>query len=307
MIRRLLTIIFLAVIIIFIGLRVSKHQQTGKQQADKKPSSQSEKILKSALEIKVTSPQEALAKLEKIVVEYPESKEAAFALMEKADIYKGQNKLLQAKAELKKIIDAYSNSEIIEQAKSKLWDLNISIIFSQTEVPDSFIYDVNPGDTLFRIAKKFDTTVELLMKSNNLASTLIKPDMKLKISKAIYKIVVSKSKNILELKNNVETVKIYNVSTGANNSTPTGKFKIVNRIVNPVWYKTGAVVPPGSPENILGTRWLGLSEPGYGIHGTTEPQNIGQSVTQGCVRMRNEEVEELFTIVPTGAEVIIND
>jgi lipoprotein-anchoring transpeptidase ErfK/SrfK len=66
-------------------------------------------------------------------------------------------------------------------------------------------------------------------------------------------------------------------------------------------------VPADSPKNILGSRWLGLSEKSYGIHGTTEPQSIGRQVTSGCVRMRNSDVEELYQIVPEGTEVVIID
>jgi len=66
-------------------------------------------------------------------------------------------------------------------------------------------------------------------------------------------------------------------------------------------------VPAGSPDNILGVAWLGFDLPGYGIHGTTEPQNLGKQVTQGCVRMANTDVEELYTIVPVGTEVQIVD
>jgi len=67
------------------------------------------------------------------------------------------------------------------------------------------------------------------------------------------------------------------------------------------------VVPPESPQNVLGTRWLGFDLQGYGIHGTVEPETIGQQVTAGCVRMVNEQVEELYTIVPIGTKVKIVD
>ena len=89
--------------------------------------------------------------------------------------------------------------------------------------------------------------------------------------------------------------------------SPVGTFKVVNRIPNPVWYTQGAVVPPESPENVLGTRWLGIDKQGYGIHGTTEPEAVGKQVTAGCVRMRNPDVEELFDIIPVGTEVTIVD
>jgi lipoprotein-anchoring transpeptidase ErfK/SrfK len=52
---------------------------------------------------------------------------------------------------------------------------------------------------------------------------------------------------------------------------------------------------------------MGIDKPSYGLHGTTEPQNLGQQVTQGCVRLSNPDVEELYSIVPLGTEVIITD
>jgi len=118
---------------------------------------------------------------------------------------------------------------------------------------------------------------------------------------------VDKSQNTLILKTGEEIIKTYIVSTGVNNSTPLGNFKIINKLVSPTWYKAGVVVSAGSPGNILGSRWLGFDLAGYGIHGTTDPQSLGRQVTQGCVRMSNSDVEELYSIVPVETEVTIVD
>ena len=64
---------------------------------------------------------------------------------------------------------------------------------------------------------------------------------------------------------------------------------------------------PGDPKNILGSRWMGLTAKSYGIHGTTDDASIGSQCTQGCVRMHNKDAEELYDIVPAGAEVTIVD
>ena len=186
-------------------------------------------------------------------------------------------------------------------------DLNLKILFSRFETPDSSIHTVVAGDSLYEIAKKYKTTVELIKKSNGLKSDTIFPGMKLKVETGVLSIQVDKSDNILTLFLNDKPVKHYRVATGANNGTPAGQFTIVNKLENPTWYKAGAAVPPNSPENILGTRWLGFDYPGYGIHGTTLPESIGKQVTSGCVRMFNEEVEELYALVPTGVKVIITD
>jgi lipoprotein-anchoring transpeptidase ErfK/SrfK len=102
-----------------------------------------------------------------------------------------------------------------------------------------------------------------------------------------------------------EFVKSYAVATGKDDSTPEGEFIITTRIPNPVWYTQGAVVPPDSQENVLGTRWLGFDKKGYGIHGTVDPNPISIQQTAGCVRMTNQDVEELFAIIPVGTKVTI--
>ena len=168
-------------------------------------------------------------------------------------------------------------------------------------------YEVKPGDTLGRIAAVNHTTVEFIKRANGLKHDVIRPQQRLKIPKGKFGIAVDKSQNQLLLTEDNQFIKSYAVATGKDNSTPVGTFKIVTRIPNPVWYKQGAVVPPDSPENILGTRWLGVDKKGYGIHGSVDPSAIGHQVTAGCVRMTNADVEELFDIVPLGTEVTIVD
>lgn len=180
-----------------------------------------------------------------------------------------------------------------------------SIYEQISESAESLIHTVKPGDTLYEIAKKYKTTVELLMKGNSLKDWTIFPDMKLKVVTGTFSIQVDKTQNVLTLFLNDNSIKEYRVATGAGDSTPAGEFHIANKLENPTWFKAGAVVPPGSPENLLGTRWLGFDKPGYGIHGTIEPESIGQHVSHGCVRLLNEEVEELYGLIPLGAKVTI--
>ena len=121
-------------------------------------------------------------------------------------------------------------------------------------------------------------------------------------------ILIDKSDNTLFLMDGAKILKTYSVSTGENNSTPVGTFKIVNKLEDPTWYRPGGgVFPAGDKRNQLGTRWMGLSKKGYGIHGTLEPDALGKQVSAGCVRMKNEEVEELFNRVEPGTPVTIQD
>jgi lipoprotein-anchoring transpeptidase ErfK/SrfK len=117
---------------------------------------------------------------------------------------------------------------------------------------------------------------------------------------------VSKSKNILDLYLDGKLFKRYRVGTGEYSRTPVGEFKITDRIPQPTWWRPdGKAIPFGDPDNELGTHWLSLDIRGYGLHGTWEPDTIGHQASAGCVRMLNEEIEELFTILPIGTPVAI--
>lgn len=114
------------------------------------------------------------------------------------------------------------------------------------------------------------------------------------------RIVVSIPDRKLALVVDGRVVKVFPTAVGAPKSpSPTGTFTIVNRVPKPTWYTPGKVVPPG-PENPLGTRWLGLSLKGFGIHGTNSPRSIGRAKSHGCIRMRNRDVQELFELVRVG-------
>lgn len=228
-------------------------------------------------------------------------------LLRKAKDSEAKGDLLESKNAYQELVNNFTGSSEVINWQKKIEDFNIKLLFSPVVTPKSILYEVKQGDNLVKIAREFNTTTELIMKSNILANDKIFPGKKLKIFTAPLSIIIDKSQNVLTLKSDEDIIKTYIVSTGTNNSTPVGTFKIVNKLPNPTWFKAGAVVPSNSPENVLGTRWLGFDLPGYGIHGTVEPQNLGKQVTQGCVRMANPDVEELYMIVPTGTEVTIID
>jgi lipoprotein-anchoring transpeptidase ErfK/SrfK len=226
-------------------------------------------------------------------------------LISQAEIQEEKQDLIAAKSTYQKLITDFPNESEVQIWQKRLEEINLKIIFSNIITPQSQIYEVKPSDNLVKIAKQFNTTVDLIKKINNLDSDLVLPGRKLKIWTAKFSLLIDRSQNILILKSDDEVIKTYRVSTGENFSTPLGKFKIINKLISPVWYKTGAIIPPDSPENILGSRWLGFNLPGYGIHGTTDPSTIGKHITKGCVRMLNKDIEELYIFLPIGTEVTI--
>jgi lipoprotein-anchoring transpeptidase ErfK/SrfK len=252
---------------------------------------------------------EAVRQLEEIIAAQPGSQHAYESIILLADIYNKDGNPVKAKELYLIATKDYSDYCDYSDIQDKLTALNMQILFSPIPSESSQIYEVKSGDSLTRIAKRFSTTTALIKRANGLETDLIRPGMKLKVQKQPFSVIVDKSQSTLTLISGGEIIKVYNVSTGKNNSTPVGVFKIKDKLIDPVWYSEGAVVPADSPENVLGTRWMGLTtdEPGYGIHGTTEPESIGYQCTEGCVRMYNAEVEELFDIVPEGTEVTIID
>jgi lipoprotein-anchoring transpeptidase ErfK/SrfK len=99
---------------------------------------------------------------------------------------------------------------------------------------------------------------------------------------------------------------MFSVAVGAAvTPSPTGEFRIVSRVSNPTYYHPGVMIPSGK-NNPVGTRWLGLSLKGYGIHGTNTPSSIGRAASHGCIRLRNRDIERLFAMLQIGDRVEIH-
>ena len=125
-------------------------------------------------------------------------------------------------------------------------------------------------------------------------------------------IVIRRHSNQLFLYDGMRYRRLFGVATGQSQyPTPLGRFRVVVKWKNPWWYPPNSPwalgqkpIPPG-PNNPLGTRWMGLSAPGVGIHGTPSDASIGYSVSHGCIRMHIPEAEWLFNHVEVGTTVFI--
>lgn len=135
-----------------------------------------------------------------------------------------------------------------------------------------------------------------------------------------YIIVVDKTDFVLNLYKDAALVKSYLIEIGTHTpdkETPDGKFQIISKIKNPEYRiidnDTKEVVDTlagGDPKNPLGARWLGLNAGinatnSIGIHGVVTPLTIGHASSDGCIRLKNEDVAELYDIVSTGVQVWI--
>jgi len=193
-------------------------------------------------------------------------------------------------------------------AEAILNEVNIALVLSPRPMAEKEEYTVQPGDSLEKIAKRFGTTVELIRAGNNIRGSLIKAGDRLRVFTGKFGVAVSKSDNDLVLTMNGNFFKRYRVGTGEFNKTPVGDFMINDRIAQPTWWRPdGKSIPYGDPENLLGTHWLSINVKGYGLHGTWEPDTIGKQASAGCIRMMNEDIEQLFTLLTLGTPVSIRD
>jgi len=116
-------------------------------------------------------------------------------------------------------------------------------------------------------------------------------------------IVVSLEDRKLALVEDGKVIRTYPVAVGKPSTpSPVGTFTIERRVMNPTYSHDGRIVPPG-PNNPVGSRWMGLSIRGYGIHGTNVPSSIGKAASHGCIRMAKTDLEQLYPLVSDGDTV----
>lgn len=228
--------------------------------------------------------------------------EAAYAKGEYAQVRKYCYQILDSR----KVPDA---NPLWQKTAKLLGDANTKILFSDYPFPQKKVnYHVQPNDGLRKIAMNHNTSVEAIQRSNNMALT----DFNVQLGKTFniyvgkWEIIISKSRRRLYLFDDKKLFKVYDVGIGKQNRTPTGVFKTGGKRKNPDWYSPKGKIPFGEPGNVLGTRWIRLlpngkisrQVSGLGIHGTWAPESIGKAESNGCLRLLNKDVEELFAIIP---------
>lgn len=211
---------------------------------------------------------------------------------------------------------ALRNAEF-ETLHARLEALNVRPASSLLPLLDTVSYEVRPGDSLWRLCTKVfpgelgvNHEAGLIQLVNGVSSASLRVGQALLVPREQVTIRVDAAENGLVVMLGPVVLAAYRVGLGKEQRTPLGTFVIETKQENPPWYHDGRMIPFGDPENILGTRWMGFrNEPGasgYGIHGTAAPDSIGKNESMGCIRMRNEEVESLFLLVPRGTEVTIS-
>ncbi len=186
--------------------------------------------------------------------------------------------------------------------------------------PDTLVYrhKIEPGDNVWTLSKGpwrqrgVSVAPGFVLHVNGIGDPRrLRAGATLRVPLEPMRLLVRKSRFELAVLLGGAPVERFAIGIGSGGSTPSGSFQVKDRLKEPDWYFHGRRIPYGDPENIIGTRWLGLAgaptADGIGIHGTTDDTSIGKAVSMGCVRMRNGDVERLFEWVAAGTEVEIRD
>jgi hypothetical protein len=183
----------------------------------------------------------------------------------------------------------------------------------------SFSTTIEPGDSLISVRKRVlkDHPGLLLCtgqieRANELRGGVIHPGQVLRIPAGRAGVLVDLDAHWALYRLDEEVVTAWEVGVGKPGSeTPPGQYLVGEKTSDPMWFRPGhAPVPYGDPENPLGTRWIAWqhsdgSNTSLGFHGTKDPGSIGEDLSQGCVRMRQQAIEELFEILPRGAAIVV--
>ena len=212
--------------------------------------------------------------------------------------------------------DAYSSSDEIEwrsPIRQKLRNLVDFWVISKRPFSMAGFATVISGDSLSRIARNNQVTVDSLRSLNHLKTDVIHPGQKLKFLKGIFSVDIDKSDFWLDLYIDGRWLQGFPVGHGKDNCTPSGDFIVDLVQKKPMWQPRDGRAPIayGAEGNPLGERWIGFEDTpthqGLGIHGTSDPETIGSMGSEGCIRLRNEDVVEFFPWMRLGTRILIHD
>lgn len=179
--------------------------------------------------------------------------------------------------------------------------------------PETFVYSVQRGDTFTRIGAKFGTTAEAVQRINkiSIARSDLKIGQELTIYNGKWNLKISNARKKLFLYDGANLFKVYPVGVAMEFNSQQGLYTLNSKVKYPIWKYKGNSYRPGDPLNILGSRYLSCEDAAeykvkqpFLIHGTNRTENIGKTIAgPGFISMKNEDINELFSIIPNGIEV----
>ena len=208
----------------------------------------------------------------------------------------------------RELSEIYWNHKDFRPQVQEIIDSTSKAIFFQPKPHYVNPYVVQEGERLEVIAKKYQLSWEYLAKLNRTSPKRIQVGQKLKVMKGPFGAVVDLKDFTLTVHLHGYYVKRYDVGIGKDSSSPVGKFTVLNKIENPQYTddRTGKVINGDDPANPLGERWIDLGN-SYGIHGTIDPDSIGKAESRGCIRLRDNDIVEVYDFLVKGSEVVLRN
>ncbi len=197
----------------------------------------------------------------------------------------------------------WKRPEIRDQLLKRLSVVAYRIYFApQPHYMDGHV--VQTGDQLENIAKDYDVSWEYLAKLNRTDAKKIRPGQKLKVIRGPFAAVVDLSDREMTIHSHGHFVARFEVGIGQDSSSPIGTHKVTEKRRDPIYYGPEGVIARDDPQNPLGEYWLDLGDD-YGIHGTIDDASISKSEFQGCIRMKNRDIADVYDLLTPDSEVLI--
>ncbi len=211
--------------------------------------------------------------------------------------------------------------------KKQMAEINQTLVFSPKQFPKDplgGVYTVKSGDRMAAIGASHSIPYELLLPLNRMTDAKkLRYGQTLKIINGPFHAVITKSKFTLDVYlggpggPNSTYITTFNVGLGTENSTPTGTWKIKDKVTHPAYFPPaehpGPTLLPDDPKNPLGPYWMGLEgtdgqavgQRSYGIHGTIDPTSIGKQSSMGCIRLKNEDVDVVYKLLVQDKSIVV--
>ena len=234
-------------------------------------------------------------------------------LMQYASAQKQSGKIISARETLNEVLSLSITPLQRQRIKTELSELANMWLFSKSVFPGDKLtsaYQVQSGDSLAAIGSRYKVPAEFLMRINGIDDARrLQAGQSIKVVNGPFNAVVTKSTFTLDVYLQNTYIKSFKVGTGLpGKDTPTGKWMVKRdgKLITPPWPNPeGGIVYPDDPEYPLGSRWIGIDgiegaakmRTGFGIHGTKDPETIGTQSSQGCIRLYNGEVIELYDML----------
>lgn len=218
-----------------------------------------------------------------------------------------EGKLVETRGALLAFIQKYPSGSRAEEAKELLGEVNIDIFLSRTPSPEKQEYIVKPGDVLQKIANKFKTTPELIMRMNNLSGTMLHIGDRLYLSHPQFALVVQRKPKLVVLLNGGAFFKQYHIREEKLPAKQSGK--VVTKVAEVMAWRDGKRIGFGTKEYVGSTRWIRTTAQAYTLYAVPDSAHpsVGMQPPPQGLGLSASDVEELSSLVNRQTAVTVTD